>query len=473
LRNGQDVLNNMENVELVTVSSETDSEVDQELDNDQEDFNPLIRGGDSAKTRAQIRRTRLVYDPSKTDLKSPRKCSWKQLCFCLMCLAIVCVTVFIFMTGEDEEPVSKSVAPSLDYMDFKQPKNMISYRDIMEDNFRFNLSSSTDVMVFLHIQKTGGTTFGKHLVQDIDLAKPCLCHRRRNRLNRRKLHCDCFRPGTKDSNWLFSRYSTGWKCGLHPDWTELTGCVDKYLVGLEGGLIDRRYFYITFLRDPVDRYLSEWRHVQRGATWKNAELRCGNQSWANILPKCYEDVSDDGFEEDWSGVPIQEFMACSDNLASNRQTRMLADLELVHCYNKTSMDPHRRDLIMLNSAKSNLERMAYFGMTEEQKISQYLFEETFNLEFKTSFQQYNKSDTHSGASKERLDESILEKIRTINHLDIELHKFAHKLLKDRFESMKETDESFQDHMQRLGKEKYEFSWDDIESENYDTNDTPV
>ena len=30
-------------------------------------------------------------------------------------------------------------------------------------------------------------------------------------------------------NWLFSRYSTGWKCGLHPDWTELTGCVDKYL----------------------------------------------------------------------------------------------------------------------------------------------------------------------------------------------------------------------------------------------------
>ena len=30
-------------------------------------------------------------------------------------------------------------------------------------------------------------------------------------------------------NWLFSRYSTGWKCGLHPDWTELTGCVDTYL----------------------------------------------------------------------------------------------------------------------------------------------------------------------------------------------------------------------------------------------------
>ena len=32
-----------------------------------------------------------------------------------------------------------------------------------------------------------------------------------------------------EKNWLFSRYSTGWKCGLHPDWTELVGCVDAYL----------------------------------------------------------------------------------------------------------------------------------------------------------------------------------------------------------------------------------------------------
>jgi len=465
----------MEHVELVTVSSETDSDTEQDVDNDQEDFNPLIRGGDSTKSRAQIRRTRLVYDPSKVELKTSKRCSWKKLCFVIMCLAIICVSIFIFLTGEEEEPVSKAVAPSLDYMDFKQPKNMISYKDIMEDNFRFNLSSSGDVMVFLHIQKTGGTTFGKHLVQDIDLARPCLCHRRRNRLNRRKLHCDCFRPGTQDRNWLFSRYSTGWKCGLHPDWTELTSCVDKYLVGLEGGLVDRRYFYITFLRDPVNRYLSEWRHVQRGATWRTAELRCGNQSWADVLPKCYQDDPTDVYGEysDWSGVEIAEFMGCDDNLAANRQTRMLADLELVNCYNKSAMDQGKRDTIMLNSAKANLERMAYFGMTEEQQISQYLFEETFNLEFKISFQQYNSSDTHSGASKDKLDEHMIEKIRAINHLDNELYKFAHQLLKNRFENMKVTDDSFQAHMQRLGKEKYEFSWDDIEDENYDTNDTPA
>jgi len=460
----------MEHVELVTVSSETDSDDDQDIENDQEDFNPLIRGGDSTKSRGQIRRTRLVYDTSKVELKTSKKCSWMKVCLMVMCLAMVCVSIFIFLTGGKEEPVSKVLTPSLDYMDFKQPKNMISYKDIMEDNFRFNLSSSSDVMVFLHIQKTGGTTFGKHLVQDIDLARPCLCHRRRNRLNRRKLHCDCFRPGNRDSNWLFSRYSTGWKCGLHPDWTELTSCVDQYLVGLEGGLVDRRYFYITFLRDPVDRYLSEWRHVQRGATWKTAELRCGNKSWAEVLPKCYEDDLADvyGDYSDWSGVEIADFMSCEHNLAINRQTRMLADLELVNCYNTSAMDQTKRDTILLNSAKSNLERMAYFGMTEEQQISQYLFEETFNLEFKISFKQYNQSTTHSGASKDKLDNEILDKIKALNHLDEELYKFAHQLLKNRFETMKVTDDSFQVHMQRLGKEKYQFSWNDIEDENYDT-----
>lgn len=36
---------------------------------------------------------------------------------------------------------------------------------------------------------------------------------------------------------------------------------------------------------------------------------------------------------------------------------------------------------MLLSAKNNLKKMAFFGLTEEQEISQYLFEVTFNLRY--------------------------------------------------------------------------------------------
>ena len=166
----------------------------------------------------------------------------------------------------------------------------ISYDTIQHENFEFNINGS-DVIVFLHVQKTGGTTFEKHLVNDIDLESPCLCRRkpkkhrkklhnnhnhRSQRLERRslmamnqfhgnsvenqrikrKIKCDCFRPNGKMSNWLFSRYNIGWKCGLHPDWTELTECVDDKLNSIDNTIMRRRYFYITMLRDPVRRYLS-------------------------------------------------------------------------------------------------------------------------------------------------------------------------------------------------------------------------
>ena len=77
-----------------------------------------------------------------------------------------------------------------------------------------------------------------------------------NQRKKRKLKCDCFRPNGKMSNWLFSRYNIGWKCGLHPDWTELTECVDDKLNSIDNTIMRRRYFYITMLRDPVRRYLS-------------------------------------------------------------------------------------------------------------------------------------------------------------------------------------------------------------------------
>ncbi|KAJ8012705.1 hypothetical protein DPEC_G00045660 [Dallia pectoralis] len=80
----------------------------------------------------------------------------------------------------------------------------------------FNIKED-DVIVFLHIQKTGGTTFGRHLVRNIRLEQPCDCKPGQKK-------CTCHRPG-KEESWLFSRFSTGWSCGLHADWTELTNCV--------------------------------------------------------------------------------------------------------------------------------------------------------------------------------------------------------------------------------------------------------
>jgi len=454
-------------VVLETFQSEIVTESDEDVNNDDDQTHLLPSNGEGRRKIYKERdhvRTRVVYNILQTGTSSGASCcscSRKSI-FCILVALIVTGVVFFLLTQNEAilENIGYGTKPNLDYMDFKQPDNMVSYQEILEDSFSFNISDKKDVMVFLHIQKTGGTTFGKHLVEDIDLARPCDCHRKNKKLRIKKFHCDCFRPGTQDSNWLFSRYSTGWKCGLHPDWTELTGCVDNFMSETETRVLNRRYFYITFLRDPVDRYLSEWRHVYRGATWRDATLTCGGQVWGDILPKCY------GENEDWRGVSLKDFMSCPDNLASNRQTRMLADLNLVNCYNMTNINSTKRNQILLNSAKANLVNMAYFGLTEEQEKSQYLFEETFNLRFKTDFDQLNKIDTHSGHSQNKLSEEEIASVRNLNKLDIELYKFAKRLLIRRFDNMKDNDDSFQEHLEEVEHEK-EFSWEDIENENYD------
>ena len=184
-----------------------------------------------------------------------------------------------------------------------------------------------------------------------------------------------------------------------------------------------RYHYITILRDPIKRYLSEWKHVRRGATWKTARLVCNGKP-AN-LPFCYTG-------EDWTGVELTEFMDCKYNLARNRQARMLSNLTLVNCYNESTIDSDKRDEIILQSAKDNLLSMDYFGLTEFQKYSQQLFEYTFGLEFIEPFAQL--SVTHS--DKAKLTDEETDRVLKLNLLDIKLYQFAKDLFLQRVKFMK-------------------------------------
>ncbi|XP_077393873.1 heparan-sulfate 6-O-sulfotransferase 3-B [Festucalex cinctus] len=284
----------------------------------------------------------------------------------------------------------------------------------LDRRVEFNMKGD-DVIVFLHIQKTGGTTFGRHLVRNIRLEQPCDC-----KAGQKK--CTCHRPG-KDESWLFSRFSTGWSCGLHADWTELTNCVPVIMDKKEVQRNKRNFYYITMLRDPVSRYLSEWKHVQRGATWKTALHMCdGRSPTQDELPTCYNG-------EDWSGVTLADFMRCPSNLANNRQVRMLSDLSLVGCYNLSSMNESQRDHILLSSAMSNLKNMAFYGLTEFQRKTQYLFERTFSLRFISPFTQINSTR----AANVDLSEAVRRRIEELNFLDVQLYDYAKDLFLQRFQ----------------------------------------
>ncbi|CAG4963484.1 unnamed protein product [Parnassius apollo] len=163
---------------------------------------------------------------------------------------------------------------------------------------------------------------------------------------------------------------------------------------------------------------------------------------ASEVPPCYTGVS-------WRGVTLEEFAACPWYLANNRQTRMLADLALVGCYNGTlrhrTLDTER---VLLASAKRNLAAMAYFGLTECQKISQYVFEETFNLRFAVPLTQHYA--TVSGATMAALSLAQIAHIKRLNSLDLELYEFAKNLMFKRFDTLKKRDSDFDFRWKHLG-----------------------
>lgn len=124
-----------------------------------------------------------------------------------------------------------------------------------------------------------------------------------------------------------------------------------------------------------------------------------------------------------------------------------------------------RDRIMLASAKKNLNSMAFFGLTEFQKISQYIFEETFNLRFAIPFEQNNS--TVSSSTLNTLSSEQSAKITELNYLDIDLYNYAKKLLFERFEKLKFRDSDFDERFKHLGELTIrngptDFDWDKLE-----------
>ncbi|XP_009862399.2 heparan-sulfate 6-O-sulfotransferase 1 [Ciona intestinalis] len=273
--------------------------------------------------------------------------------------------------------------------------------------------NSTDVMVVLHMQKTSGSTFGRHLVRDLE--PPFTCEYIQKKMYR------CPRPNMQET-WLFSRFSKGWKCGVHAGWTSLTECVPLIFHDPE---LERRYFYVTVLREPVARFLSEWGHVTRAATWDQHKFLCNKVQ--NPQKVCW------GEALDWRNASLEEFINCDINFGRNRQTRMLADLKLVNC---SAFGDEEHDRIMLESAKNNLMSMPFFGLAERQVDSQALFEQTFGIKFTKKF--VDKSTTH--VSDIVLDEEVSDEIKKLNHLDLQLYDYAKGIFAERYERIRKDEQ---------------------------------
>lgn len=128
-------------------------------------------------------------------------------------------------------------------------------------------------------------------------------------------------------------------------------------------------------------------------------------------------------------VTLSKFLSCESNWANNRQTLSVADLETVHCFNKRSLPRKERERKLLESAKDNLRKFAFFGITEFQVESALLFEKTFGLKFRSEVEQKPMRDLHSAPMLNTLwnTASTYNKIAEANHLDMQLYEYALEL----------------------------------------------
>ncbi|KAI6228162.1 Heparan-sulfate 6-O-sulfotransferase [Aphelenchoides besseyi] len=370
------------------------------------------------------------------------RCSWPTIIICGLCgLFFLLLLYYLINTTagsangveystslslttrysvEEMQKFALQNAMSIQFKPSLYDRSTVTFNRLVAEQVKSFDVDSNDVLVFLHIQKTAGTSFEKFLVSHLNITRPCIC----NDLTKR---CRCSRPRSSKEFWLFSRYSTGWYCGLHADWTEMSGCVERAMDELEKQHQIRRYFYTTFLRNPIERFISEYRHVERGANWLRSRHICnGRRPTVFELPLCYDP------SVGWKGVSLAEYLSCPYNLAFNRQTRMLADLSLVHCYDLSAMPLKNRERILLASAKNNLRNMAFFGIKERMADSQEMFERVFNLQFTQSLANWNKSKSADTV----VTPQQMKIIREHNHLDLELYNYAVKLFEKRLATIR-------------------------------------
>ena len=145
-------------------------------------------------------------------------------------IALFCLIFFSYMCGDSLCLTNSSSVDLAFHYEFNQ--------NTLDKSRHIDLESN-DILVFVHIQKTGGSTFGRNLVKNLDVDPPCQCFPN-------KKGCSC---RTKNNQlWLFSRYSTGWVCGVHADWTEINDCMEEWFQKHDVKSRKRRRFVLSLIR---------------------------------------------------------------------------------------------------------------------------------------------------------------------------------------------------------------------------------
>ena len=326
----------------------------------------------------------------------------------------------------------------------------------------FNIDKNK--LVFLHIQKTSGREFDKKLTKHLMIhdnfltsewkwKNACLPNGLKNYSGKLEQTYKCT-SAKNQNNWLFNRITSGWICGVHASYPLLQKCFNN----------SNDVFIFTMLRNPIDRYISEWNQLNTIGKWslevfpscvyesyekcfENRQLKnFVNSTFENEFRQCKRKLSTNGQAKNkydvcfkdialngWKNSSLDEFMECEYNIAANRQTKWLANFDDQFSMCEMMNSNHEIQEEILERAKTTLESLPFFALTEYQFFSMKLFENMIGDKlFRFNISQMNKTEIQSDFNeasriKLNMDDKTIDKIKKLNRLDMILYEYAIEL----------------------------------------------
>jgi hypothetical protein len=293
-----------------------------------------------------------------------------------------------------------------------------------------------DLLVYIQIQKTGTTEFTKQ-VSELFLYRDSYdnnewhpaCDQNIKHIQGEietksvDLSFNCQRPYEqydKYDPWFYTYRNTHkHECGLHPDYTSLIHCLHNE--NIFPNFNNKKFYYFTKLRDPINRYISEWQNLRRGGLWNIKSYKLFCQIRRDL---CFDT------KKKAQNLSLESFISCANNPANNRQTKMLA---LYNFKNNECFGEGVSDNDLLQRAKLTIDNLYYFGLNEYQKESAELLIKVMScswdedkLIYKFNEGIYQKK-TISESKLRYIEPAIIEKIKKNNQLDIQLYNYAKKI----------------------------------------------
>ena len=152
------------------------------------------------------------------------------------------------------------------YLKFARTYNSIELNDYHTELVIREINFDEDLLALMHIQKTSGSYWEEAINRKLLIKKNNKWQKLCNFTQKGQKTC-LINKNVKSIFWnrYLSRY-----CDMHADYTELKNCImyeNNNRIKIPN-LFYKEFtgviHFITLLRDPINRYISEYRHVKRG-----------------------------------------------------------------------------------------------------------------------------------------------------------------------------------------------------------------